>query len=244
MLRSLAWLLAALLLWPIEARAEAGDPHGRASDAGECRRKSKRKRGKRKRRRRGTNMPPGWTWPPDEATLAQGEACKQALRGRGVEFEDAEPMPKIATPIVLRTMAIDGLELHSLYKEGPFPMDCQLALAFASGPAAALRAHGVREVHFSSIYAYRRVRRRRVLSRHALGLAMDIFVFKSEDGEEHVVKRDYRKDPWLRDLEARLNETGWFRRLLTPGNDRGHRDHFHVEARTDREHARTAAARP
>src|SRR5262249_16224963 len=116
--------------------------------------------------------------------------------------------------------------------------------------AAALRAAGVTELRFAGIHDYRNVAGKNVLSRHALGLAIDVFEFVDEDGVKHVVKSDYRDgDPILWDIEDAINDTGAFRMLLTPGNDpKHHYDHFHFEARTSTERVdtppRVLTARP
>src|SRR5262245_17074871 len=77
------------------------------------------------------NMPPGWKWPPSPQMKADGEACLARLDELGVIWSRAPATPKIATPIYLPTMEIGGVALTPIWKEGPFPMDCFLAAAFA-----------------------------------------------------------------------------------------------------------------
>jgi hypothetical protein len=108
----------------------------------------------------------------------------------------------------------------------------------------ALLPLGVSELRFSSIHAMRTIRTgargrrgrraRRILSRHALGLAMDVFEIVGPDGAKLVVASDYGTGTGvLGAAERAINATGAFRMLLTPGNDpRAHDDHFHLEART------------
>jgi hypothetical protein len=126
-------------------------------------------------------------------------------------------------------------------------MDCHLAKSLAeAGPA--LVALGVRALRFSSIHSYRKVRTggrtKNVLSRHAYGLAMDIYEVDPIDGDRLFVRDDYivaeeggvdlkdRASLFLRQLESESNASGQFRMLLTPANDpRSHYDHFHYEAR-------------
>jgi hypothetical protein len=179
------------------------------------------------------NMPPGWKWPPSPQMKADGAACLAHLDELGVIWSRAPATPRIATPVYLPTMEIGGVALTPIWKEGPFPMDCFLAAAFAERGAPALRAAGVKEVRFAEIHDYRTLRRHRgVLSRHALGLAIDVFEFVDEAGAKHVVKKDY-PDELLTAVERAINDTGAFRTLLTPRTDRrDHRDHFHFEART------------
>ena len=193
--------------------------------------------GKRKPHKR-PNMPTGWVWPPSKEMKRDGKACLAHLDELGIEYKKGPKRRKIATPIYVPVMEFGGVKFISTFRKPPFVMDCHLAAALADN-AEKIYDLGVREMHFSSIYDYRKVRIRgrkkpRALSRHALGLAMDVYVFVTADGIQHVVKDDYKKgDELLLTTESTVNETGAFRMLLTPGNDPvSHRDHFHFEART------------
>jgi hypothetical protein len=184
--------------------------------------------------RRALNMPPGWTWPPSAAMAADGRRCLDRLDRLGVAWEEGPPKRKVATPVVVPDMDFAGLKVRPLYGTPPYVIDCHLAETLAAAAAPALKAAGVTELRVSSLHEYRTVRGRRILSRHAVGLAVDIFEFVTEDGAVRRVKGAYwAKDGLLRRIERRLKETGLFRGPLTPGNDRrGHHDHFHLEART------------
>ena len=74
-----------------------------------------------------------------------------------------------------------------------------------------------------------------MLSRHALGIALDIVSFVDDSGREVNVKKDYRRDDeLLLGIERAVNDSGQFRLLLTPKNDpKSHADHFHLEANPD-----------
>jgi hypothetical protein len=196
---------------------------------------------KKKRSRAKLNMPPGWTWPPSAEMRAEGRVCLERLRALGVAFRKAPATRKVATPIYVPDMEIGGVKLTSLWRKGPFVMDCNLALALAERGADALRSAGVVELRFSSIHNYRNVAGTRMLSRHAIGTAMDVFQVVTVDGVAHVVERDY-PNVVLLSVERWINESGAFRYLLTPGNDpRAHRDHFHFEARGAEERRRLTA---
>jgi hypothetical protein len=82
------------------------------------------------------------------------------------------------------------------------------------------------------------------LSRHALGLAIDIRSFVDADGRKAVVLEDYPLgDALLLDAEEALSGTGAFRTILTPRNDpQSHDDHFHLELRVDYSAPRAVAA--
>ena len=70
------------------------------------------------------------------------------------------------------------------------------------------------------------------LSRHVLGLAMDVVSFVDDSGHEANVAKDYRqRDALLLDVENAINASSSFRLVLTPRNDPiSHKDHFHIEA--------------
>jgi hypothetical protein len=202
------------------------------------------RRGPRKR----SNMPPGWTWPPSRAMRAAGRQCKKDLTDMGVVWKRAPRARKVATPIYVPSMELGGIKLVSIFRKGPFVMDCQLALSLARA-GEVLSQIGVRELRFSTIHEFRRIRlrgaKRRPLSRHALGMAIDVFEIVTDSGVKVVVEKDYRKkEPTLLAMERGLAASLDFRTPLTPGNDRrSHRDHFHLEARANYEEQplRTAA---
>ncbi|MBK9756023.1 MAG: hypothetical protein IPO88_21465 [Nannocystis sp.] len=137
------------------------------------------------------NMPDGWTWPPSAAMKEAGARCLAALDAAEVQHRPAAPVKKIATPIEIPEMRIGGITLVPLRGEGPFPMDCHFAAAIA-GVAPELRALGVRSLHFRTLHKYRAVRKRgksmRFLSRHAVGLAIDVFEVGFDDREILRVK--------------------------------------------------------
>ena len=135
-------------------------------------------------------------------------------------------------------MTLGGVEYVGAWGQGSQKLDCQLALALEQfGPE--LHDLGVREVKFGSIYRWTNVRvggkTKNILSRHALGIAMDIVSFVDDAGREANVKRDYpQADELLLGIETAVNASGKFRLLLTPKNDPiSHSDHFHLEAAVD-----------
>jgi hypothetical protein len=219
-LRLSLWLLAIGLLFLVSRADSRSTP--------------RRDQGARPSVRRALNMPPDWTWPPSPEMLAEGDRCKARLTELGVVFDPGRATRKVATPVVLRTMELGAVKLVPLAGRPPFVMDCHLAETLASAASPALRDLGVRELRFTSVHTYRTVKGRRFLSRHAIGLAIDIFELVSDDGTVRRVSRDYwARDRFLRRVEERLRQSGFFRGPLTPGNDRrGHHDHFHLEART------------
>jgi hypothetical protein len=187
---------------------------------------------------RADNMPPGWVWPPSRGMRQSGAKCLAELDALGVKYKRAGAQKKIATPITVPSMQLGGLELKSIWRSGPFVMDCELALALESyGPK--LHALGVRQLQFARIWGYTNVRTggqtKPFLSRHALGLAIDVYAFVDDTGRKAVVETDYpNDDPLLLAVEQTVDDSGGFRLCLTPKNDPvSHHDHFHIEAKIE-----------
>ncbi len=188
------------------------------------------------------NMPRGYTWPPDAKMLTAERACEDKLDAAGIAWKRAEPEGRIVSPMTVAdddgVMILGGITYTSAYRKGPHKLDCQLALAMAQfGPQ--LAAVGVKEIKFGSIYRWTNVRvngqNKNMLSRHALGIAMDIVSMTDINGRVAVVETDYPKaDPLLLAVEGVVNASGMFRVLLTPANDpASHHDHFHIEVKVD-----------
>jgi hypothetical protein len=167
--------------------------------------------------------------------LDAGARCERALDGAGVAWHAASRDGRIVDAVTLDDARLGGIAYTPVFGRGPHKLDCQLALALATiGPA--LSAAGVREVRFGSIYRWSNVRvggkTKNALSRHALGLAMDVVSFVAADGREARVARDYGSgDALLLEIERTINASRAFRLVLTPSNDPiSHKDHFHIEA--------------
>ncbi len=186
------------------------------------------------RPRRHLNMPRGWTWPPSAEMKDAGLRCKARLDELGVAWKKAPRTRKVATPIYVPSMELRGLKLEAIWRKGPFVMDCHLAMALAEvGPE--LTALGIQTLRFTTIHDYRTIRKNHrhynILSRHAIGLAMDVYEMVTTDGTKLVVERRYRHSKLLHQVEKAVIKSGHFRALLTPGNNpRSHPDHFHFEA--------------
>jgi hypothetical protein len=181
-----------------------------------------------------------------------GTRCTEALTAAEVAWRPGPRTRAIATPVLVPGMELGGLRLVPTHRRPPFVMDCHLALALAEH-GQVLRQLGVVELRFSTIHEYRRIRlggrRSKALSRHSLGLAIDVFEIVTETGERISVAKRYRKgEPTLRAVEKSVVHSLAFRHPLTPGNSpRSHGDHFHLEARVDYRgdrHRTAALARP
>lgn len=185
------------------------------------------------------NMPRGWQWPPSRTMEAVEKTCEQKLDALGVTWQAAPREGHVTDAIVVPDMTLGGVQFLGTYtKDRPQMMDCELALAWTSF-APQLHELGVTEVHFGSIYRWTKVRAfgktKDALSRHALGLAMDVAYFVDGEGRQAWVGRDYKAgDELLLNVEKAVNDSGLFRLLLTPKNDPiSHKDHFHFEANPD-----------
>lgn len=190
-----------------------------------------------------TNMPRGYAWPPSKQMLATEKACTEELTTLGVKFKPAKREGRIVSALTIDPdpdghIVLGGIRYKSAWRNPPYKMDCQLALALHNF-GADLHAAGVREVKFGSIFRWTNVRvngeTRPILSRHALGIAMDINSFTDETGREAIVKDHYPLgDPLLLAVESAVEASGKFRTLLTPKNDPvSHHDHFHIEVAVD-----------
>lgn len=217
--------------------------------------KKKKKRQKKKRKkvvartpsratlRNVSNMPRGYAWPPSKQMLAVEKICQQQLTAAGVAWQPAKTEGRIVAPLTIDAAAdgalmLGGIKYTSAYRKGPHKLDCQLALALEE-VGKDLHAAGVREIKFGSIFRWTNVRvngeTRPFLSRHALGIAMDIVSFFDATGREANVKTDYPAgDPLLLAVETTVGASGRFRTVLTPKNDPvSHADHFHIEVAVD-----------
>jgi len=241
---SRAWLV-------LVALAVAGVPsHAAPAKAKVAKKKSTKKKSKSNKnsarlpngKLRGTrtdNMPRGFTWPPSPQMLEAEKACETRLDAAGVTWKPAERDGRMVDAITIEHMTLGGINYVNAWGgKGPYKLDCQLAVALET-IGTELFALGVREVRFGSIYRWSKVRAygktRNLLSRHALGLAMDVVSFVDANGRVATVKTDYPNDDvLLLAIEQTVNGSGKFRIVLTPKNDPvSHSDHFHLEAASD-----------
>ena len=187
------------------------------------------------------NMPKGFVWPPNRAMHQAEKACEAKLDELGIAWKPAEREGRIVDAITVSengTFELGGVKFVSAFRKGAQKLDCQLAVALATfGPK--LEELGVQQVTYGSIFRWTNVRvmgkTKNILSRHALGIAMDIVSFTDKDGRVALVQKDYTAgDELLLGIEQMVNDSGLFRLLLTPKNDPiSHSDHFHLEVATD-----------
>jgi hypothetical protein len=192
----------------------------------------------RPERGRANNMPRGFVWPPSKTMLDAARACETKLDELGVTWQVTKREGHVVDAITLPDSQIGGITYTNVYDKHPVVMDCQLVFALATF-APRLYELGVREVRVGSVYRWSKVRvggkTKDMLSRHALGLAMDVVSFVDDGGREAIVAKDYKQDDeLLLSIEREINDSGTFRTVLTPKNDPiSHKDHFHIEANPD-----------
>jgi hypothetical protein len=180
------------------------------------------------------NMPLGWTWPPTPAMKAAGTECLARLDAANVEYTKGKALKKVSTPVVIPGLVLGEVVLTPLKGKGAYPMDCQLAAAVVE-VAPDLERLGVRSLRFRTLHEYRNVRKNgrttKILSRHAIGLAIDVFAFELTDGSILEVERDWATNAKLAEITAVFAASSRFRTPLSPANDpRDHDDHVHLEA--------------
>ena len=231
-----------LLILLLVAGVASVDAAPSKSDAAETKTKKKKHKKKREKddrtpnKRTKANMPRGFVWPPSKSMEEAADACELQLDELGVAYEAAAPVGKVVRPLKI-SGDIAGITYTST-NGGNQTFDCQLVLTLANF-APKLQELGVKEVKFGSAYRYTKVRvggkTKNILSRHALGIALDVYAFVDSEGHEANVHHDYKRgDQLLHDLERTANDSGMFRILLTPRNDpKSHYDHFHFEANPD-----------
>jgi hypothetical protein len=213
-----------------------------ATSTVEAKPKSSKKAGKKSKDNRTptkstkANMPRGFVWPANKHMTEMGEECMRSVEALGVTFEPGKAAGRVVTPM-LPAAEINGVTFTPVYRKNQV-WDCQLVLAVATF-APTLHELGVREVKYGSAFRWSKVRvsgrTKNILSRHALGIALDIVSFVDADGREAIVEKHYRRgDELLLGIEKAVNSSGTFRLLLTPKNDpKSHHDHFHLEANPD-----------
>lgn len=173
--------------------------------------------------------------------VPSGAACLNALTARGAAFGPAtEPAAFNGCRLV------NGVSLSHARAvlAPPVTLACPMALTLVAFEEdviqpAALRHFGrrVAAIHQWGGYSCRnRSSDRRRLSQHGLGQAIDIAEFDIEDGPRVSVKAHWRdagpRGRFLHEIAQRA--CGPFSVVLTPSNDRDHRDHLHFDIGPER----------
>lgn len=169
-------------------------------------------------------------------------ACLRGLDRLGVRYRRVR-RPGIAIAVEV------GSELGGVtywtWGRKKLVLDCSLAYSLAAfGPT--LAASGVDKIIWSSGYRRTFIRNSGRLSKHALGLALDVHVYIGKDIGKLDVAKDYEQGlgdernclgrpltkggAILRGLVCKMHESKMFRNVLDPDYDEAHYHHFHIEA--------------
>lgn len=175
--------------------------------------------------------------------------CEAELRRRGVPFSRVEEARGVVAPVRL-SGPVGGVLFRSMLpaaqrRTSPYEIyDCRLVLALEDF-ARVLARHDVVEVVHYSVYRppSKRTKLRGPGRRHTGGLAIDAAIFKTKDGRTMSVEKDFdgrlgqvpcgpKAKPSPSELRAIVCEAAdaqLFNVVLTPGFNRAHRNHFHLE---------------
>jgi len=180
--------------------------------------------------------------------------CLAELRERGVPFERLDHVRGVQTPVRF-TGPVRGVVYRQTYREQLDPesastfLDCRLALAI-DDMSQILARHDVVGVGFLSMY---RPGHMKPGVRHPAGRAIDVATVTLRDGTEYSVHHHFfgklgaktcghgaaeprfkhpGADLW-REVVCALDDTRSFNLVLSPNYDWGHRDHLHLEVRSD-----------
>jgi len=170
--------------------------------------------------------------------------CLRALTREGVAYKRGPASKKIRTPVILTDGRIGKLILQNGHKRAKPLMDCRMAFILLKTQRIFSANGGIRSLIVGNFYSYRMVKNSSNLSRHAYGLAMDLYGVITDKGQTYMVNTDYERSLGrgltcegnarrrggrvLRQLACDLDQTKYFKAILTPDSDRDHRDHFHL----------------
>jgi hypothetical protein len=180
--------------------------------------------------------------------------CFAELLERKVPFERVEPRRGVQAPIRL-TGKVHGISYVQTWRAEPDAkapstiLDCRLALAI-DDMSTVFAKHGVVEVEYLSMY---RPGHHRPGTRHPAGRAIDVATAKLKDGTVYSVhhhffgttgaktcghgaaapRREHPGANFWREVTCELDALRSFNLALTPNYDWGHRDHLHLEVRSD-----------
>jgi hypothetical protein len=188
----------------------------------------------------------------------EDDACFTELDARGFPYKRVDATKGVAAPIRLAgpvhgvtfKLTYRGPELTDDDRSPSSILDCRLALA-VDDLAVVLEKHDIVQAEYLSMYRQGGFPLPGV--RHPAGRAIDLATITQKDGTEFSVAYDFHgitgsktcgegaskptKDTdgarILREIACELGDQQSFNLLLTPHYDYGHRDHFHMEVRSD-----------
>lgn len=187
------------------------------------------------------------------------QACIEELDKRKFPYKLEAPTQQVEAPLRF-TGPIHGVtyKLSARAEKDPDTSslaaiaDCRLALAIDDF-SRVLAKYDVVEVEYLSMYRRRGLGFIKPGRRHPSGRAIDVATMKKKDGTKFSVYGDWHGRPGsktcgegsakptkdtsgaklLRTVVCETAGLGSFNLMLTPHYDWGHRDHFHLEVRSD-----------
>jgi hypothetical protein len=189
------------------------------------------------------------------------DACFSSLDARAFPYKKVDATKGVAAPVRL-SGPVHGVTFKLTYR-GPENtdddrspssiFDCRLGLAI-DDLAVVLEKHDVVQAEYLSMYRAQGLGFAPPGVRHPSGRAIDLATVTRKDGTTFNVTYDFHgrgvgaktcgekaalptKDTegarLLRDIVCELGDQQSFNLILTPHYDWGHRDHFHMEVRSD-----------
>jgi len=170
--------------------------------------------------------------------------CLAELRRSGTGYKLGPFLKGMRTPVTIPSGKIGKIQYMNGRKPARAILDCRAALALYRLYPLFSANGGISRVLVGNFYSYRYVKNSSELSRHAVGLGIDIYGITTADGKTYTVSSDYQRGlgagktcegharargaRLLRQLACDLDRSHYFRAILTPDADRDHRDHFHL----------------
>ncbi len=172
-----------------------------------------------------------------------GQVCLNMLTRLKIPWKPGRSKRGLVNPVELSSHMLNGVYYHWYWGSEPdMLLDCRMVLTlFIAGPV--FRKHGFDEVLYTSSYRYTRISGTRRLSRHAVGMALDVKALRGPNGVVAVVERDwhrYKGTPddcvgplpqgparKMRELACEFETLPLFGGILTPDYDYDHRNHYH-----------------
>ncbi|PKN23990.1 MAG: hypothetical protein CVU65_13030 [Deltaproteobacteria bacterium HGW-Deltaproteobacteria-22] len=173
-----------------------------------------------------------------------GQVCLNTLTRLKVPWKPGRQKRGLSNPVELTTHMLNGVYYHWYWASDPdMLLDCRMVLALYIA-APVFRKHGFDEVLYTSSYRYSRISGTRRLSRHAVGMALDVKALRGPNGLVVVVERDWHRYKGtiedcvgplpqgparkMRELVCEFETLPLFGGILTPDYDYDHRNHFHI----------------
>jgi hypothetical protein len=191
--------------------------------------------------------------------LFDNEDCFAELDRRGFPYKRVEPTPQVDGPLRF-SGPIHGVTFSLTYRgpdvdedaQSSSIADCRLALAI-DDLGRVLEKHDIVKAEYMSMYRRRGVGFVKPGKRHPSGRAIDVATVTRKDGKTFSVLYDWHglvgsktcgegaraptKDTegarLLRAIVCDVADEQAFNLILTPHYDWGHKDHFHMEVRSD-----------